>query len=307
MPELDIGKRTPCVVIENMARFAKAGRRFLTAGRRRVKRETAMGASGAAASGTRKSIDPDDLAQFEKLGPAWWDEKGAMAPLHQLNPTRIRFMRDAMVTHFGKLGGGNEPRSDRPLAGLSILDIGCGGGLLSEPLTRLGGRVTSIDPAPGNIVVARSHAADVGLQIDYRTTTVEALAQASERFDVVIASEVVEHVVDQARFVATSCRLVAPNGLFIASTLNRTAKAFLLAIVGAEYVLGWLPRGTHRWDRFVKPAELARWIARAGLRPKPPVGMVFNPLQNAWSLGRDTDVNYLLVANRIRPGVQSPG
>ena len=247
-------------------------------------------------TGTRPSVDVEDLAQFERLGAQWWDEKGVMAPLHHLNPTRIRFIRDAILSQFGKTVASSGPGPGLPLAGLTLLDIGCGGGLLSEPLTRLGGRVTGIDPGPSNIAVARDHAEAVGLAIDYRATTAEALAAEKAKFDVVIASEVIEHVLDQPRFVATCSSLVAPGGLLIMSTLNRTAKAFLLAIVGAEYVLRWLPRGTHRWDRFVRPIELARWMSRAGLHPKTPVGMVFNPLRNEWSLGCDTDVNYILAA-----------
>ena len=249
---------------------------------------------------TRGSVDPVDLAQFERLGAGWWDETGAMAPLHKLNPTRIRFIRDAILKQFGKPVNDASAGRTSPLTGLTILDIGCGGGLLAEPLARLGGRVTAIDPAPGNIAAAEVHAAGVGLTIDYRATTVEALARETPRFDVVIASEVVEHVVDQPRFIATACSLVDEGGLFITSTLNRTGKAFLLAIVGAEYVLRWLPRGTHRWDRFVQPAELSRWIERAGLLCSPAVGMVYNPLQDEWGLGRDTDVNYILVAARLR-------
>jgi 2-polyprenyl-6-hydroxyphenyl methylase / 3-demethylubiquinone-9 3-methyltransferase len=243
-------------------------------------------------------VDPDDLVQFERLGMAWWDERGAMAALHRLNPVRVRYVRDRVVQHFGASVGGDTERGTLPLAGLSVLDIGCGGGLLSEPLTRLGARVTGIDPAPGNVDAARAHAAAVGLSIDYRAATVEDLAVAHERFDVVIASEVVEHVLDQPAFTAAACGLAKPNGLFLVSTLNRTAKAFLLAIVGAEYVLGWLPRGTHRWDRFVRPGELARWVRPLGFRPVDVTGMVFDPLENGWRFGRDSDVNYWFAAAR---------
>lgn len=252
-------------------------------------------------AGDRKdgSVDPADLAQFEKLGAQWWDEAGAMAQLHKLNPTRLRFIRDTVVQHFGTAAGGNG--ADGPLSGLTVLDIGCGGGILSEPVTRLGGRVTGIDPGPSNIAVARSHARDVGLTIDYRPVSLESVAAGGEQFDVVIASEVIEHVAGQPQFVATACRLVGPGGLFIASTLNRTAKCFMFAIVGAEYVLRWLPRGTHDWQKFVKPGELETWTRRAGLRKTSTKGMIYTPLRDEWTLGPDTDVNYFFVAARLRP------
>ena len=243
-------------------------------------------------------VDRQDILQFERLGAAWWDEAGPMAALHRLNPTRIRYIRNRLLKHFGPPIGADNEAGALPLAGLSIVDIGCGGGLLSEPLARLGARVIGIDPAPNNIAAALAHADDVGLVIDYRSVTIEDLAAGDHRFDVVVASEVVEHVLDQPGFVAAACSLVKPHGLFIASTLNRTAKSFLLAIVGAEYVLGWLPRGTHRWDRFVRPDELARWSERSGLRPVDQTGMIFNPLGNRWQLGRDTDVNYFFTAAR---------
>ena len=257
-----------------------------------------MRAVGTVRHDAMGSVDPSDLAKFERLGAEWWDEKGAMGPLHKLNPTRIRYIRDVLAKHFGATVGGDTARGTLPLSGLTVLDIGCGGGLLAEPLTRLGARVTGIDPARGNIDVALSHAADMGLTIDYRAVTVESLAATEIRFDVVIASEVVEHVVDQARFVATASDLVKRGGLFVASTLNRTAKSFLLAIVGAEYVLGWLPRGTHHWTQFVTPDELGQWVRQAGLHPIDRKGMIFNPLRNQWHLGRDTDVNYLFAAER---------
>ena len=218
-----------------------------------------------------------------------------MAPLHRLNPTRLRFIRDLGVRHFGRDVG---PEGGGPLSGLTLLDIGCGGGLLSEPLARLGASVTGIDPGQTNIAAARDHAAAVGVDIDYRATTVESVAAEGKPFDIVVASEVVEHVAHQAQFVATACGLVRPGGLFIASTLNRTLKCFLLAIIGAEYVLGWLPRGTHDWSRFVRPAELEAWTRRAGLTSLGTRGMIFNPLRSEWALGRDDDVNYIIGAAR---------
>ena len=243
--------------------------------------------------GPATRVDAADVARYDALGEAWWDPKGAMAPLHRLNPTRIRYIRDLMAGHFAVA-----PDAPLPLAGLSILDIGSGGGLLSEPLARLGGRVTGIDPAPNNVAVAARHAAEGGLAIDYRATTAETLAEAGTRFDAVLALEVVEHVPDPDVFVATACSLVRPGGLFVLSTINRTAKSFALAIVGAEYVLRWLPRGTHDWNQFRTPDEIATPVRVAGLKVLDRTGMVFDPLRNRWILSRDTDVNYLLSARR---------
>lgn len=256
--------------------------------------------SPSPASTARGFVDHADLKQFERLGETWWDERGAMAALHRLNPVRLRYIRDRVSAQFGPTVGGDTERGRLPLAGLSVLDVGCGGGLLAEPLTRLGARVTGIDPGVSNIAIAGWHAGVSGLEIDYRATTVEDLAAAKARFDVVIASEVVEHVLDQPAFTAVAAGLVKPGGLLLVSTLNRTAKCFLLAIVGAEYVLGWLPRGTHQWHRFVRPQELARWIAPAGLGAVDLTGMIFDPLRNGWRLGRDTDVNYWFAAARPR-------
>ena len=238
-------------------------------------------------------VDGADVARYDALGDEWWDPKGAMAPLHRLNPTRIRYLRDLMVRHFAV-------PADRalPLDGLRILDVGSGGGLLSEPLARLGGRVTGIDPAPNNVAAAARHAAAGGVGIDYRAATADMLAEAGERFDAVLALEVVEHVPDPDGFIATACSLVRPGGLFVLSTLNRTAKSFALAIVGAEYVLGWLPRGTHKWRQFRTPDEVATPLRLAGLKVADRTGMVFDPLRRTWNLSRDTDVNYLLAAKR---------
>ena len=239
------------------------------------------------------TVDQADIAQFERLGSAWWDEDGPMRALHQINPVRIGYIRDLVVGHFAEA-----PGSGAPLSGLSILDIGCGAGILSEPLTRLGGLVTGLDPASGNISAAREHASNVGLDIDYRTTTAELMAETGAMYDVVLAMEVVEHVVRMPAFVKTACGLVRPGGLLIASTLNRTLKSFALAIVGAEYVLGWLPKGTHHWEKFVTPDELEAAITGGGLHVMDQTGMIFNPVTRAWSLGRDTGVNYLMAASR---------
>ena len=253
--------------------------------------------------GQRSSIDAEDLARFERLGAEWWDPNGPMGKLHEMNPTRMRYLRDIVDRHRAASPG---PRPQGgPFAGLAMLDIGCGGGILAEPLARLGATVTAIDPAPGNIDIARRHAAESGLAIDYRATTAEDLAHGGAGFDVVLAMEVVEHVVDRDRFVATVCRLVRPGGLLVLSTLNRTAKSFVLAIVGAEYVLRWLPRGTHHWTQFVTPQELAAPVRRAGLTVIDRSGMIYDPLAATWRLGRDTDVNYFLAARRAASGAKA--
>lgn len=240
------------------------------------------------------TIDTAEIARFEALGEEWWDAKGPMAPLHAINPVRLAFLRDVLVRRFGRDG-----RGLRPLKGLRVLDIGCGGGLLSEPLARMGAEVTGIDPAPGNVDVARLHAERSGLSIDYRAVPAEDLVAAGETFDVVLALEVVEHVADVGLFIRQAGRLVAPGGLFVGSTLNRTGKSFALAIVGAEYVLRWLPRGTHRWDRFVTPDEFEAVLAAAGLEITEKAGMTFDPLGGRWSMSADMDVNYFLVAERM--------
>ncbi len=239
------------------------------------------------------TVDPAEVARFEALGAEWWDPKGKMAPLHAINPVRLAFLRDVLVRRFGR-----DAREMRPLHGLRILDIGCGGGLLSEPLARMGARVTGIDPAAGNVEIARLHAEGSGLDIDYRAVTAEDVMEAGETFDAVLALEVVEHVADVGLFVRQAARMVAHGGLFVGSTLNRTPKSFALAIIGAEYVLRWLPRGTHRWDKFITPEEFETVIGVAGLDVKERIGMVFDPFAGQWRLAPDMDVNYFLVAER---------
>ena len=239
------------------------------------------------------NVDQAELDRFAALAAEWWDPKGKFRPLHQIGPVRLAFTRDRIAHHFDRQHGGLQP-----LAGLRILDIGCGGGLISEPLTRLGGKVTGIEPKEANIKAAIAHAAPQGLDIDYRIATVEQLAVAGEAFDAVVCLEVVEHVPDVAAFVKTCASLVAPGGIMVLSTINRTLKSFALAIVGAEYVLRWLPVGTHQWDRFITPAELQSHLAAAGMTMGQAEGMVYNPLADRWSLDADTGVNYLAAAAR---------
>jgi 2-polyprenyl-6-hydroxyphenyl methylase/3-demethylubiquinone-9 3-methyltransferase len=216
-----------------------------------------------------------------------------MAVLHKFNPVRLAFVRDEACAHFGR-----DPKKLRALNGLSLVDIGCGGGVLSEPLSRLGAEVTGLDPAPTNIAVARAHAEKSGLSIDYRGETIEAVVESGKRFDIVLAMEVVEHVADVEAFVAACCAAVKPGGLLVMATLNRTLKSYALAIVGAEYVLRWLPKGTHDWEKFVTPAELGGIIEGNGFTLGMQTGVVFNPLTGRWSASRDMDVNYMLAASR---------
>lgn len=243
---------------------------------------------------SQATVDPEEVARFDALGEEWWNEKGKMAPLHAMNPFRLAFLRGALVRHFGR-----DEKALRPLGGLRVLDIGCGGGLLSEPLARMGAQVTGIDPAPGNIEVARAHGRASGLDIEYLPSTAEELAARGARFNVVVALEVVEHVADVSLFVRTAGQLVDEGGLLILSTLNRTAKSFALAIVGAEYVLRWLAPGTHRWEKFITPDELEATLAAAGFAPTEKAGLVYHPLSRTFSLSADLDVNYFMVAKRM--------
>jgi 2-polyprenyl-6-hydroxyphenyl methylase/3-demethylubiquinone-9 3-methyltransferase len=237
------------------------------------------------------TLDPEEIDRFARLASEWWDPRGKFAALHRIGPARLTFLRDEMVRHFGLAGGGL-----RPLGNLCVLDVGCGGGLIAEPLARLGARVTGLDPAAETIEAARRHAEGQGLSIDYRCGRVEELAAEGQAFDAVICLEVVEHVPDPAAFVRTCAGLVRPGGLMLLSTINRTLKAYLLAIIGAEYILRWLPVGTHQWERFVTPEELTRHLRAAGLGAPVVKGLVYNPLGDRWSVGGDTDVNYLASA-----------
>jgi len=241
------------------------------------------------------SVDEAEVAKFAALAENWWDLEGPFRPLHQLNPIRLRFIRDNISAHFDR-----DELAPQPLSGLRILDIGCGGGLLSEPLARMGATVVGIDATEKNVRVAALHAEQGHLSIDYQHTTAEALRDAGETFDVVLNMEVVEHVADVGSFLQASGDLVNHGGIMIAATLNRTAKSFALAIVGAEYVLRWLPRGTHDWRRFVRPSELATGLRQTGMQVTSLTGVIFNPLNGNWSLNdRDLDVNYMAVAVRV--------
>jgi 2-polyprenyl-6-hydroxyphenyl methylase / 3-demethylubiquinone-9 3-methyltransferase len=240
------------------------------------------------------TLDPAEVARFRQLASDWWDPKGRMRPLHEIAPTRLGFIRAEACQHFGRDG-----KSLRALDGISVLDIGCAVGLVAEPMARMGGRVTGIDPGLELIAAAKTHAAASGLAIDYRNTRTEDLAAAHETFDLVLCLEVVEHVPDVGAFLATCTDLVAPGGLLIVSTINRTLKSFALAIVGAEYVLRWLPRGTHDWQRFVTPDELSGHLDRRGFKVTSERGMIFNPLGAGWMLAGDTDVNYFVAAQRV--------
>jgi 2-polyprenyl-6-hydroxyphenyl methylase/3-demethylubiquinone-9 3-methyltransferase len=240
------------------------------------------------------TVDRHDIGRFAAQALGWWDPRGGFRPLHQINPVRLDFIRRELLGHFRR-----DDRSLSPFAGLRLADIGCGGGLIAEPMARLGGVVTGIDADSEAIGVARAHALASGLAIDYRIADVEMLAASGERFDAVLALEIVEHVADRDRFLATVAQLVKPGGIFVGATLNRTARAFALAVVGAEYLLRWLPPGTHDWNRFVRPSEFALPLRRAGLATTRFAGMSYDLRRREWRLSNDLSVNYMLVA--IRP------
>jgi 2-polyprenyl-6-hydroxyphenyl methylase/3-demethylubiquinone-9 3-methyltransferase len=241
----------------------------------------------------RTSVDRDEVARFAALADDWWNPRGKMAPLHKFNPVRLGFIRDQACAQFDR-----DAKALDCLKGLILLDVGCGGGIVSEPLARLGGRVTGIDPAEENIEAAKLHADKSALTIDYRATTVEALAETGAVFDIVIASEVVEHVADLNFFVGQCAAVVKPGGLMIVTTINRTLKSFALVIVGAEYVLRWLPVGTHRWEKLVTPDELETSLQAGGLKVVEESGIMYDLFRDEWRRTDDMDVNYMLAAEK---------
>lgn len=241
------------------------------------------------------TVDPDEVARFSAIAAEWWDPTGKFGPLHRFNPVRLGFIRERVCTHYGR-----DPKALHPFAGLRLLDIGCGGGLLSEPMRRLGAEVIGADAGERNIATASIHAQEQGLDIDYRCTTAEALAEAGEKFDIILNMEVIEHVADRDIFLKACSAMLKPGALMIVATINRTMKAFGLAVVGAEYVLGWLPRGTHDWSKFVTPAEMRQGLADAELEVREVSGVSYNPLGDIWKVSGDTGVNYMVVA--VKPG-----
>ena len=252
----------------------------------------------------KSSIDPAEVERFSKIAAEWWDPKGKFAPLHRFNPTRLAFIRDQALHRFAR-----DATARRPFEGLRLLDIGCGGGLLSEPMSRLGFSVVGVDASERNIGTASAHAAQVGADVDYRCSTAEAQLAAGEAFDVILNMEVIEHVADPGQFVRDCAAMLrpatldGPGGLMIVATLNRTLKAFALAKVGAEYVLRWLPVGTHDWSKFLKPEELRGFLTAQTLEGQPltidgPYGVVFDPLTGRWSQSHDTEVNYMMTVAR---------
>lgn len=233
------------------------------------------------------SVDAEEVERFSRIAEQWWDERGKFAPLHSMNPVRIKYIKDTATRHFVAMDS------------LSLLDIGCGGGLISEPMARLGAKVTAIDASDKNIKVARLHAEKMGLAIDYRCTTAEDLAENGEQFDVVLSLEIVEHVADTNLFIKSACKLLKPNGIIILSTLNRTAKSYALAIVGAEYIMRLLPVGTHTWNKFLRPSELCGLLEQNEIEIDELMGMVMNPISWKWKLdSKDLSVNYLVVGKK---------
>lgn len=241
----------------------------------------------------RTTIDQAEVDRFSAMAAEWWDPAGKFRPLHKFNPVRLTYVRDLVSAQFGR-----DPRSHRPLEGLRILDIGCGGGLLSEPMARMGADVLGADASEKNIGIAKAHAAGSGVPVDYRAVTAEALAEAGETFDVVLNMEVVEHVSDVDFFLGTCASMVRPGGMMFVATINRTLKAAALAIFAAENVLRWLPRGTHQYEKLVRPEEIEKPLTASGLTVTDRTGVFFNPLLNQWNLSKDMDVNYMLVARR---------
>ncbi|EJF84133.1 3-demethylubiquinone-9 3-methyltransferase [Bartonella elizabethae Re6043vi] len=239
------------------------------------------------------TVDQSEIDHFSRIAKEWWDPQGKFRPLHQFNPTRLAYIREKICLEFNR-----DPVSLTPFDNLKILDIGCGGGLLCEPMARLGAIVVGVDAAQTNIEVAKIHAAQNNLSIDYRTTTAEALANEGEKFDIILNMEVVEHVADVNLFIKATAKMLKPQGLMFVATLNRTWKAWGLAIVGAEYILRWLPKGTHDYKKFLKPRELKNFLSKNALSVIDEIGITYNPLNDSWNRSKDMDVNYLLLAKR---------
>jgi len=245
------------------------------------------------AKAARTTIDQTEIERFSRLAAEWWNPHGKFRPLHKFNPARITYIKEKICQVFGR-----DPQQARPLVGLRVLDIGCGGGLLCEPLARLGADVVGADASTTNIEVARLHAGESGLDIDYRATTAEALAEAGEKFDIILNMEVVEHVADVGLFMAAVASMVKPGGVMFVATLNRTWKAWGLAIIGAEYILHWLPKGTHSFAKFIRPEELKKQLSASGLKIIDELGVTYNPLNDSWNRSSDMSVNYMLLARR---------
>ena len=239
------------------------------------------------------TIDPHDVARFSAIADEWWDPQGKFKPLHRFNPIRLQYIRDQICNKFNR-----DPRSLSPFKGLSLLDVGCGGGLISEPLARMGADVTGIDASERNVGVAQAHANQNGLEIDYRTATVEDLISTGETFDAVISLEVIEHVADVDLFFDGCTALMSENGVIFLATLNRTLKSYAFGIIGAEYVLRWLPRGTHNWKKFIRPSEIAQGLRRNRVSVEDITGMTLNPLTGEWRVSGDVSINYILFGTR---------
>ncbi|EAV45855.1 bifunctional 2-polyprenyl-6-hydroxyphenol methylase/3-demethylubiquinol 3-O-methyltransferase UbiG [Roseibium aggregatum] len=244
---------------------------------------------------TKSTIDSEEVARFSAMAEEWWDPTGKFKPLHKFSPVRLEYIKDHVSRHFGR-----DPKASDAFKGLRFVDIGCGGGLLSEPMARLGADVVGADPSETNIKIARLHMKTSGLEIDYRAETAEALAAAGETFDVVFSMEVIEHVADVPLFLEATAQMVRPGGLMFVATINRTLKAYALAIVGAEYVLRWLPKGTHSYEKLVRPSEIEGPLQSAGLTMIDRCGVTYNPLTDTWARSRDMDVNYMMLAERAK-------
>jgi 2-polyprenyl-6-hydroxyphenyl methylase / 3-demethylubiquinone-9 3-methyltransferase len=239
------------------------------------------------------TIDPAEVEKFSKMAAEWWNPKGKFGVLHKFNPVRLAMIKEQVCARFAL-----DPYDPKPFTGLRFLDIGCGGGLLTEPMARLGAEIVGVDPSEKNIKTATVHAEEQGLGIAYRKGVAEDLESEGELFDVVLNMEVIEHVANPQAFTGSCARMLKPRGLMFVATLNRTLKSFGFAIIGAEYVLGWLPKGTHQWEKFIKPAELTSWLGESGMDVKFETGVIYHPLTQEWRRARDMDVNYMIVAQK---------